>query len=386
MAATGVSERWTGRRGASVRPLRVALVAPPWIPVPAPGYGGTEAVVELLAEELVHRGHEIVLFAAPGSSSRAEVRCPLPDAHPDEIGLARYEADYVARVFADVDEAARGGQPFDVIHDHSGHTAVAMADRVSTPLVHTIHGALDADGRAFYAEHGHKAAALIAISAAQAAGAYGCAALATVVPNPVAVERWPLQRDKGDYVLWIGRMAPVKGAHRAIAAARAAGTPLVLAGPIQDLDHQDHYFDRSVRPRLDADVRYVGEVTGTARTDLYARARALLMPIRWAEPFGLVMVEAMACGTPVIAFCEGAAREIVINGVNGWLVEDEEQMAEMIRRAGEIDPVACRESVSGRYAAPLCARRYEAVYRSVLWPAATTAMAAAAAAAAAARS
>ncbi len=145
------------------------------------------------------------------------------------------------------------------------------------------------------------------------------------IPNPIDLQDWPLREHKDDYLLWIGRMTAEKGPHRAIAAARAAGVPLVLAGVIQP--GQQAFFDREVAPHIDGErVRFVGEVGGSVKRSLFAGARALLMPIRWEEPFGMVMVEALACGTPVIAFPEGAARELVLHGQTGFLVEDEQAM------------------------------------------------------------
>src|SRR5688500_11646084 len=147
-------------------PMRIAMLAPPWIPVPAPAYGGIEEVVRLLCEGLAERGHDVTLFAAPGSASRAEVVTVLEAPHPDEIQKAQFEADHVARVFGAVDDAAARGEPYDVIHDHVGHTALAMADRVSVPLVHTLHGPFTDAARQFYARHGRKAR-IVAISQAQ---------------------------------------------------------------------------------------------------------------------------------------------------------------------------------------------------------------------------
>jgi glycosyltransferase involved in cell wall biosynthesis len=172
---------------------------------------------------------------------------------------------------------------------------------------------------------------------------------------------------KDDYLLWIGRMDPVKGAHRAIEAARIAGRPLVLAGAVQT--GQADYFRRQIEPHIDGSrVRYVGEVTGAPKQQLYARAAGLLMPIRWAEPFGMVMIEALACGTPVIAFPEGAAREIVIDGHNGMLVADETEMARATAHLADIDPERCRESVRARYDIAITADGYEAVYRRAVRP------------------
>ena len=350
---------------ASARRLRVAMLAPPWIPVPPDGYGGIEAVIELLCEELVARGHDVTLFAAPGSRSTAHVHALLEEPHPNTIGSALHESDHVACAWEQVEQAAARGHAFDLLHDHSGFTALAMADRVAVPVVHTIHGAFDRDTRPFYQRHGHKAT-LVAISRSQAASAPTGVLISAVVPNPIAVDRWPLNTEKQDYVLWIGRMAPVKGAHRAIEAARLAGENLVLAGPVQS--GQERYFREQIEPHVDGHrVRYVGEVAGSAKQHLYANARALLMPVRWPEPFGMVMIEALACGTPVIAFPEGASAEIVIDGENGMLVSDEHQMARAIDQVGAmgaIDPARCRASVAERYDIAVTATGYERVYRN----------------------
>jgi glycosyltransferase involved in cell wall biosynthesis len=344
--------------------LRIAVLAPPWIPVPPPAYGGIEAVVALLCDELHARGHEVTLFAAPGSRSPAQVCSPLERAHGDQIGSSLHESDHVGSTYDAIDRAAAEGQPFDIVHDNSGFTAVAMAHRVSAPVVHTLHAPFNEETQPFYTRHGHKAR-LVAISRFQLAHAPEGVRVADVVPNPVRVGDWPFQTDKDDYLLWMGRMDPAKGAHRAIAAARQAGIPLVLAGPVQP--GQEDYFRHEIEPHIDGrNVVYTGEVGGTRRIELFARARGFLMPIRWAEPFGMVMVEALACGTPVIAFPEGAAREIVIDRENGFHVADEQAMAEATRRLQEIDPARCRQSVASRYDAGIVAAGYEAVYRSAI--------------------
>jgi glycosyltransferase involved in cell wall biosynthesis len=340
------------------------VVAPPWIAVPPPGYGGIEAVVGLLCDALVERGHEVSLFAAPGSRSAARVYPMLEDAHPDEIGSSLYESDHVAEVWGRIDGAAERGLPFDVVHDHSGFTALAMADRVPLPVVHTVHGPFDSQTAPFYRRHGHKAW-LVALSRPQAESAPDGVRVVDVVPNPIVVERWPLREQKQDYLLWVGRMDPVKGAHRAIRAARRAGRTLVLAGPVQT--GQERYFRERVKPHVDGRrVRYVGEVTGVAKQELFANAAALLMPVRWREPFGMVMIEALACGTPVIAFPEGAAAEIVIDGENGMLVADEAEMARAVDRLGGLDAARCRQSVAERYNISVTVTGYEQVYRRAI--------------------
>jgi glycosyltransferase involved in cell wall biosynthesis len=354
------SERPTLREPAS-SPLRVAMLAPPWIPVPAPGYGGIEAVVEVLCDRLVANHHEVTLFAAAGSRSPAKVHALLARPFPEAMGRSLYEADHVARAFEEIDKAAYAGRPFDLVHDHSGFTALAMADRLQTPVVHTVHGEFTDEIRVFYAHHARKAL-VVALSASQRACGPPELAAAPVIPNPIDLRRWPFVPVKNGYLLWVGRLEAIKGPHRAIDVATRTGRRIVLAGPVQP--GQEGYFAERIAPRVDNDrVCYVGEVTGRAKVELFAHAAALLMPIRWEEPFGLVMIEALACGSPVIAFAEGAADEIVLDGQNGFLVDDEDGMTAAIANLGLLDPATCRASVAARYDAGLVTRAYEDVYR-----------------------
>jgi glycosyltransferase involved in cell wall biosynthesis len=346
-------------------PLRIAMLAPPWLSVPPAGYGGVESVVSALTEALVRRGHAVTLFCAPGSVSAATVTSLLDGQHPDEIERSLYEVDHVARAFEEIDDAP-AEQRFDVIHDHCGFTALAMADRIDTPIVHTLHGQFTSSTAAFYVRHAHKAV-LVGVSRAQLESAPPELGRFEVIPNPIDVSAWPLQERKDDYLLWIGRMTPEKGPHRAIAAAQAANVPLVLAGVIQP--GMQAFFDREIAPHVDGDrVRFVGEVGGAQKRSLFAQARGLLMPIRWAEPFGMVMVEAMACGTPVIAFPEGAARELVVEGTTGFLVEDERAMADAISRLPSIAARGCRAWVAAHCDVDVVAAAYERSYRSVASP------------------
>jgi glycosyltransferase involved in cell wall biosynthesis len=343
--------------------LRIAMLAPPWISTPPPGYGGVEAVVSTLTEALVARGHDVTLFSAPGSVSRATVVTLLEGTHPDEIERALYEVDHVGLAFDRIDLAAVADR-FDVIHDHCGFTGLAMANRIDTPLVHTLHGPFTPSTAAFYAHHGHKGT-LVGISRAQLRSAPPGLSAVGPIPNPIDLRAWPSHERSGDYLLWIGRMTPEKGPHRAIAAARAVDAPLILAGVIQP--GQQEFFDREVAPHIDGDrVRFIGEVGGSAKRSLFARARGLLMPIEWDEPFGMVIVEALACGTPVIAFPRGAVPELVIDHQTGFLVKDSRAMADAIGQLSQIDPRDCRAWVSQHCDGDVVAAAYERTYRSVL--------------------
>jgi len=356
-----------GAASAQHRSLRIALLAPPWIPVPPTGYGGVESVVGLLADALHEAGHEVTLLAGPGSRSRARVVRVLDRLHGSEIGASVVEADHVGRAFEHVERAADEGRPFDVVHDHSGWVALAMADRLPVPVLHTVHGSFDDVASRFYGHHGGKAA-IACISRAQAATRPDGVEVAAVVPNPIDVDAWPAAASKGDHLLWIGRFAPEKGAHRAIRVARATGRRLLLAGPVQP--GQERYFAEAIEPHLDGDrIRYVGEVGGERKRRLFAEAAALLMPITWPEPFGMVMVEALAAGTPVVAFAQGAAPEIVEPGRNGLLVGGEDEMAAAVADVAELDPAQCRASARERFAPERVAAAYELAYRDLLRPA-----------------
>ncbi len=339
------------------------MLAPPWISVPSPGYGGVESVVSTLTEALCRHGHHVTLFCAPGSVSQATVVPLLERTNPDDIERSLFEVDHVAQAFDRID-LATGFDPFDVIHDHCGFTGLAMANRVTTPLVHTLHGPFTDDTAAFYARHGDKGT-LVGISDTQLASAPGGLESLGPIPNPIDLRAWPMQEQKGDYVLWIGRIRPEKGPHRAIAAARAIDVPIVLAGVIQP--GQQAFFDKEIRPHIDGKrVRFVGEVGGSTKQSLFSHARGLLMPIRWDEPFGMVCVEALACGTPVIAFKEGAMRELIVDGKTGFLVDDERGMADAICQLPRIRPRDCRTWVAEHCDGDVVASAYEGVYRSVL--------------------
>ena len=339
--------------------MKIAMLAPPWIPVPPRGYGGIEQVIALLTGKLTERGNIVTLFAAHGTRADAQVLSPLENPHPDEIETSLYEADHVASAFARMEEA---DTPFDVLHDHCGFTAFAFADRVETPVLHTLHGPFTDETTAFYARHGHKARA-VALSRYQAEQAPDELEVVAVIGNPMVVDDFPFRAEKDGYLLWIGRFNEDKGPNRAIAAAQEADERLILAGPVQP--GNEEFFAREVEPQLDGHrIRYIGEV-GEEKGDLYAGAKALLMPIRWPEPFGLVMTEAMACGTPVIAFPEGSAPELVLDGETGFVVEGEQEMAAAVTRLGEIDPERCRESARERFDVASVAEAYEQAYERV---------------------
>lgn len=335
--------------------MKIAMLAPPWIPVPPTTYGGTESVIALLVEHLIALKHDVTLFASPGSKSSATIVSPLAHAYSNKIDNAMYETDHILQTLEHVKDSG----DFDVVHDHTT-TAVAMAKYCKIPVVHTMHNGHGEDRGDFYCRHGG-AASLVAISEAQKKTAPKNLQVAGVVPNPIDVNDWTFRTHKRHYALWVGRFSPSKGAHHAIAAAKIANIPLVLAGPIQP--GQEQYFATHIAPSIDDDkVRYVGSIGGKRKKALFSYAKVFLMPIEWNEPFGMVMVEALACGTPVIAFPYGAATEIVIDDVNGYQVADVAAMAEAIPEIGEIDANACYDSVNSRYNPQNIAQEYVNLY------------------------
>jgi glycosyltransferase involved in cell wall biosynthesis len=317
--------------------MKIGLVAPSWLPIPAPAYGGTEAVVDRLARGFVNAGHEVVL-AASGDST-----CPVPRVAtvPRALGVGSGESEVLA-----VECAYAALRDCDVIHDHTllGPQLAAFAG--DTRVVTTNHGEFRGRMLELYAHLAHRIP-IIAISHAQA-GTAPDLPIARVIHHGLDPNRYPRGRGDGGYCAFLGRMAPEKGAHRAARIAREAGVPLLIAAKLSE-PHEYRYFQERVEPLLGGDVVYLGELAAREKLELLAGARALVNPIRWAEPFGLVMIEALACGTPVLAFAEGAAPEIVDHGVTGFLGLDEGDLAARLDHVDRIDRDACRMAVRARF-------------------------------------
>ena len=291
--------------------MRIGILAPPWFAVPPRRYGGIEAVVALLADGLVASGHEVTLFASGDSSTSAHLEAAHALAPSSQLGRTLPELEHVATCI-------RRSREFDVISDHSGPLAVALSGLVDTPFVHTVHNALDeALARAYDAALAlTPRVQMISLSSQQRRPRPAYPWLANV-PNAVDLLRYPCRTQaNGGYLLWIGRMCFEKGPDRAIEVARQAGLPILLAGKMHTPDERA-YFAARVAPHLNRNVSFVGEADKTTVVSLLHGAIALLNPIQWDEPFGLVMIEAMACGVPVIATRRGAVPDVVSDGVTG---------------------------------------------------------------------
>ncbi len=336
--------------------LRVAVVAPPWLELPPDAYGGVESMCSDLVDALVDRGVAVTLLAPGRHGTAAAFRPTGPTADPRLMGQALPEVVHAAQLPELLTDLR-----VDVVHDNS-LAGPLVAGSHGLPTVVTAHGPVQGDLGSYYRTLSRRAS-LVALSDAQRAH-LPSARWAATVPNGVRPERFPFRATKDGYALFLGRMSPDKGPVWAIDAARAAGLPLVLAAKCRE-DAEMAYFEDSVEPLLGGDVEWIGEVGGRQKHDLLAGARCLLFPIDWEEPFGMVMIEAMACGTPVVALRRGAVPEVVDHGRTGWVCDRPAELPAALLRAAEIDPHACRALVEDRFSAAALAAGYERVYRQV---------------------
>lgn len=341
--------------------MRIAQVAPLAESVPPPGYGGTERVVSDLTEELVRQGHEVTLFASGDSRTAAELVACTPQA----LRVDEHIIDPIAHQVVQLEKVAAEAHRFDVIHWHVDYFHFPMSRRLGVPQVTTLHGRLDIpDLQPIYDEF--REMPVVSISNDQRLPLPQANWVATVHHGMATGELAP-RPDVGDYLAFLGRISPEKRADRAIEIARRAGMPLRIAAKIDEVDTE--YFEREIEPLLDqSHVEFIGEIGPEEKNEFLGRARALLFPIDWAEPFGLVMIESMACGTPVIAFRSGSVPEVITDGVNGFVVDDVEEAVGAVARLGEIDRAGCRASFDQRFTVERMARDYLQVYRRLIAP------------------
>ena len=340
--------------------MRIAQIAPLEMRVPPKGYGGTELIVSLLTEELVRRGHEVTLFASGDSATRAKLSSVYPVMLRGS-GLDEREA-LIYRTWNIVSclEQAHG---FDIVHNHGWPEALALlANLIDVPMLTTLHGNPGSAERALLqAYKGY----YNAISRSQKAMLpdKGCVG---VIHNAIDCKSYSLGPEKRDgYLLFLSRINKEKGAHIAIQVAKRLKRRLIIAGNVDTVDEE--YFRKLVLPQVDGDlIQYFGEADYQQKRELLSHAHCLLAPITWPEPFGLFMVEAMACGTPVIAFDHGAAPEIVVHGETGFIVHSVEEMVEAVGEVHHIDHKLCREHVERHFDVPRMVDDYVAAYERIL--------------------
>jgi glycosyltransferase involved in cell wall biosynthesis len=338
--------------------LRIAQVAPLAESVPPKLYGGTERVVSWLTEELIELGHEVTLFASGDSTTRAKLVPVIPRA----LRLSRPHGDPVSACAILLDKLADRASDFDVIHGHIDWLHVPLLRRLGVPFLTTLHGRLDLPPLAAAARHFGNTG-LVSISNHQRTPVPDLQWINTVY-HGLPLEVLKPNFSEGDYLAFLGRLTPEKGAHLAIKWARASGLPLRIAAKIPT--GENRFVKKEIEPFLDGQmVQFVGEVNDSKKTAFLGHANALLFPIDWPEPFGLVMIEAMACGTPVIAFPRGSVPEIIENGVTGFIVENEGQAIEAIERIGTLDRHHIRAEFERRFSVQRMAQNYIRCYEQV---------------------
>lgn len=343
--------------------MRIAQISAPWYPIPPTGYGGIELVVSLLTEELVARGHEVTVFATGDSKTAAKLSYVYEKAPSDRIGGGNYQVEHVHAL-----EAYARARDFDIIHDHDGMSSRTMGALVrrliNVPTMVTLHGPADEKALECYS-HLKDDLFYVAISNNQRES-YGPLNYVATIYNAIDITQYHYEEKHGDYLLWLGRVNPEKGSKQAVQIAAELGMKLVFAGKISE-PHEVEYFEREVKPLIGSNVEMVGEIDFQTKVDLYAGAYATLFPIQWPEPFGLVMIESMATGTPVVATAMGAAPEVVVDGATGYLVENDiTKLVAATERVGSLSRQACRKHVEANFTAKIQAEQYEQAMQRVL--------------------
>jgi glycosyltransferase involved in cell wall biosynthesis len=341
--------------------VNILQIAPLWEPVPPPAYGGTEAVVYLLVEELVRQGHNVTLCASGNSQTSAR----LQSSYPASLRTAKGIDCPTVYAWHHAAQSLKEAEQYDVIHNHAGEDVMALAHFVrGVPMLTTMHCIITPDTKIVW-DHYDGYYSTLSWSQRNGMPPIHGGKFAGVAYNGIDVDSFPFQKDKGEHLLFLSRMSEEKGPHLAIEAARRAGRRLVMAGKVDDKDRD--FFKTVVEPLIDGEhVLFLGEADGTLKRELYRSAFCVLMPILWDEPFGLVLAEAAACGTPVIAFNRGAAPEIVEHGETGFLVDNVDEMVRAVGCVRAIDPTYCRTHVKRKFDAPVMAGRYLEIYRSIL--------------------
>ena len=338
--------------------MRIAQVAPLRERVPPPSYGGIELVVSHLSDELVRRGHEVTLFASGDSLTLAELEPMCEKAlrlDPNVTNCDAYELLELSQVYQRAAE-------FDLIHSHLGVFTLATAGLVATPTVHTLHHSFNADTSKIYTHHNKQP--YISISDAQRKIDLNYVG---TVYNGIDENSYPfiVEPENPPYLAFLGRLAPEKGPAHAISIAKQTGWCLKMAGKIDKVDRK--FFDQEIAPHIDGkQIQYLGEVNHEEKAKLLGNAAATLFPITWQEPFGLVMIESMATGTPVIATNMGSVPEVINHGVTGFICQSPEDMASLIPKALELSRYSCRKHVEDKFTVSKMVDGYEAIYRKTL--------------------
>jgi glycosyltransferase involved in cell wall biosynthesis len=340
--------------------LKIAMIAPIAEKVPPRKYGGTERVINTLTEELVKRGHDVTLFATGDSQTSAR----LSSVHPKPLREDKAQDPYGLneRSLLHITEAYKRQHEFDIIHDHNSILSVPTAQFIKTPTVITLHGEINPDNLRLY--ESANVPYYVTISKSQLPKRNDVNVARTVY-NGLNMENYPFVNAHKRYLSYIGRISEAKGTHIAIKVAKATNIPLIIAAKLDDAEKE--YYNKSIKPNVDGKlINWVGEVDEFERNKLLSEAICLLNPITWAEPFGLTMIEAMACGSPVIAFDKGSAKELVWDGNTGFIVQNTQEMIEGVSKLSMINRNNCRNHALLNFSGKKMADRYEELYYTIL--------------------
>lgn len=340
--------------------MRIAQIAPIVESVPPKKYGGTERVISVLTEELVRRGHDVTLFATGDSRTSARLVSTYPyalrqDFPEPSIQRSIWGHRHVATAYAMQEQ-------FDIIHDHTSWLSAGMANMSTKPVVMTLHNALTPEVIALLrlADKPY----LVSISESQRKKALDLNYIATI-NNGLPMRHYPFSTSHDGYLLFVGRFCEEKGPHFAIEVAKRLNLPLILAAKLEE-GASRMYFEKYIKPHLSDTIRWVGEVDENQRNILFSRALCSLHPVTWPEPFGLTLIESMACGTPVIAFNQGAIPEVIQQGRTGYIVNDVDEMTDFVKRISTINRRECRTYALKNFSVDLMVESYELVYEAIL--------------------
>ncbi len=337
--------------------MKIGVVSPAWVRVPPEQYGGIEVVVHLLVEELVKRGVDVTLFASGDSVTSANLRSIYPKAIGFPVDQETFDVTHTAWAYSQADE-------FDIIHNNVGMSGVNMASLIKTPVVTTLHNNYFSEDNKEFLKLNRDSQFYVPISDAQKEEIKGLRFTRTVY-NAIDTDLYPYEEEKDDYLVCIGNLIPVKGHDIAIEVAKRLKMQLRLAGKFDK--HGIDYFGKKIKPEInDSTIFYEGQVDQDRKAELFSKAKAMLFPIRWREPFGLVMVEAMACGTPVIAFNRGSVPEVVKDGETGFIVNDVDEMVEAVKKIDQISPDVCRRHVIENFGQERMGKNYLSVFQNVI--------------------
>jgi glycosyltransferase involved in cell wall biosynthesis len=347
--------------------MRIAIVVPPWIKIPPEKYGGIEVLISFLSDGLADKGHEVTLFTISTSETKArkfaifdyEMKSYLdkPPSSFLNVALTHTVCSYL--------EIAREG--YDIVHDHTWKEGLACGVFFGTPVIHTIHSPIDEENKSFYALFKDcPGIYFVTISDFQQTCLPGLNYVSTVY-NGIDLPKYPYRDQKDDYYFWIGRFNEEKAPHLACEVSRELGKKLILAGKVNEKAERD-YFASYITPYLGPDVEYIGEVGQWSddKMDLLSHGKAYLYPIQWDEPFGITMIEAMACGTPVVTFKRGSTSEVIAHGTTGYVVESMQEFVDALQKVDQIDPKECRKRVENMFTAEIMVENYERMYMKVL--------------------